>query len=77
MNGYKTEVCVNDKCDSNYKYSETLTKDIDIVFVNIGDYELPETGSSWGLILIITGITFTGGAVIYILKNLLRKNKVC
>lgn len=75
--GYKTEVCVNDKCDSNYKYSETLTKDIDIVFVNIGDYELPETGSSWGLILIITGITFTGGAVIYILKNLLRKNKVC
>ncbi len=77
MNGYKTEVCVNDKCDSNYKYSGTLTKDIDIVFVNIGDYELPETGSSWGLILIITGITFTGGAVIYILKNLLRKNKVC
>lgn len=75
--GYKTEVCVNDKCDSNYKYSGTLTKDIDIVFVNIGDYELPETGSSWGLILIITGITFTGGAVIYILKNLLRKNKVC
>ena len=77
--GYKTQVCINDNnCENKYKYENSLTDNINIKFVNIGsEYELPETGSSGGLILIITGLTFTGGAVIYILIDLLRKNRVC
>lgn len=77
--GYKTEVCINDNnCENKYKYENSLTDDINIKFVNTGsEYELPETGSSGGLILIITGLTFTGGAVIYILIDLLRKNRMC
>lgn len=77
--GYKTQVCINDNnCENKYKYENSLTDNINIKFVNTGsEYELPETGSSGGLILIITGLTFTGGAVIYILIDLLRKNRVC
>lgn len=77
--GYKTQVCINDNnCKNEYKYEGSLTDDINIKFVNTGsEYELPETGSSGGLILIITGLTFTGGAVIYILIDLLRKNRMC
>lgn len=77
--GYKTEVCINDNnCENKYKYENSLTDNINIKFVNTGsEYELPETGSSGGLILIITGLTFTGGAVIYILIDLLRKNRMC
>ena len=77
--GYKTQVCINDNnCENKYKYENSLTDNINIKFVNTGsEYELPETGSSGGLILIITGLTFTGGAVIYILIDLLRKNRMC
>lgn len=77
--GYKTQVCINyNNCENKYKYENSLTDNINIKFVNTGsEYELPETGSSGGLILIITGLTFTGGAVIYILIDLLRKNRVC
>ena len=77
--GYKTQVCINDNnCENIYKYKNSLIDDINIKFVNTGsEYELPETGSSGGLILIITGLTFTGGAVIYILIDLLRKNRMC
>lgn len=77
--GYKTQVCINDNnCENKYKYENLLTDNINIKFVNTGsEYELPETGSSGGLILIITGLTFTGGAVIYILIDLLRKNRMC
>ena len=77
--GYKTQVCINNNnCENKYKYENSLTDNINIKFVNTGsEYELPETGSSGGLILIITGLTFTGGAVIYILIDLLRKNRMC
>lgn len=77
--GYKTQVCTNDNnCENKYKYANSLSDNINIKFVNTGsEYELPETGSSGGLILIITGLTFTGGAVIYILIDLLRKNRMC
>ncbi len=77
--GYKTQVCINDNnCENKYKYENSLTDNINIKFVNTGsEYELPETGSSGGLILIITGLIFTGGAVIYILIDLLRKNRMC
>ena len=57
-------------------YKETYDKETDTIIwtvtnTNICSYELPETGSHGGLILIITSIFLIGTPVIYIAYNFL------
>lgn len=64
--------------DETYVYNSTtlenvLSKDTIIKYTNISSYELPKTGSSAGLIMMIIGSLLLVVPVIYIGKNTLRK----
>ena len=71
--GYIVKTCLSDSCNDTNKISGTLDNNKDIKIINTANYEMPETGSSGMLILIIIGSLFIGIPVIYIIHNLYKK----
>lgn len=73
IDGYVVKVCIFSTCSNTNTTNGVLDKDILVRVVNTANYELPETGSSGMLILLIIGSLFIGAPVIYISHNFYRK----
>lgn len=77
--GYEVNYKIN---DNKITFGKSLngkldsTDPINIKFINIGGYIMPETGSSGMLILVIAGILLTGGSVINICYTYFRKKRI-
>lgn len=71
--GYIVKVCISSTCSNTNTTNGVLDNDTLVRVVNTANYELPETGSSGMLILLIIGFLFIGAPVIYISHNFYRK----
>lgn len=73
--GYIVEKCISNSCSNGNKITGTLSDDAVIKFINTAQYELPETGSSGMLIIVIMSIAFMLIPVIYKMHNFINSKK--